>query len=247
MAQNDDLTDLMAGTVAADGTPAARTMHPAAAEGQPADGTVRVADAREEGAAADGEPAAADGEPAAAEKENQPATAEGETSAAEDQHAAAEGESDDLISRAYAYDDLTDLIARAAEANEALLNGDAGRYVELLPHTDDYTLMPPFGGEPIRGHDDSPEARASTAKFFQGGTATFDVVESYTSGDLAVLVVVERQTVRVGDLAEQDWSLRVTLVFRRQDGRWCLAHRHADVLLPGISIERAAAIARGEE
>jgi ketosteroid isomerase-like protein len=39
--------------------------------------------------------------------------------------------------------------------------------------------------------------------------------------------------------------LRVTLVFRRENnGPWLLAHRHADPLVAGISLEQAAALAR---
>jgi len=57
--------------------------------------------------------------------------------------------------------------------------------------------------------------------------------------------VVERQHARVGGLPDQDWSLRVTLVFRREDGRWRLAHRHAGPLLHGITLDQASTIARG--
>jgi ketosteroid isomerase-like protein len=35
-------------------------------------------------------------------------------------------------------------------------------------------------------------------------------------GDLAVLVAIERQHGEVGGLPDQDWSPRVTLVFRRE-------------------------------
>jgi hypothetical protein len=44
------------------------------------------------------------------------------------------------------------------------------------------------------------------------------------AGDLAVLVVVERQHGEVGGLPNQDWSLRVTLVFRRTESGWKMAH-----------------------
>jgi hypothetical protein len=47
-------------------------------------------------------------------------------------------------------------------------------------------------------------------RFFQGGEAELELVESYTSEDLAVLVVIERQHGQVGGLPDQDLSLRVT-------------------------------------
>jgi len=66
------------------------------------------------------------------------------------------------------------------------------------------------------------------------------------SGDLAVLVAVERQRGTVGELPAQDWSLRITLVFRREGDDWRLLHRHADPLTRPIHPELMAAIARGD-
>jgi ketosteroid isomerase-like protein len=64
---------------------------------------------------------------------------------------------------------------------------------------------------------------------------------------LAVLVVIERQHGTVGELPEQDWSLRVTWVFRRTpDGDWEVVHRHADALVHPIDQQRLGALARGE-
>ena len=40
--------------------------------------------------------------------------------------------------------------------------------------------------------------------------------------------MIERQTAEVGGLPEQDWSLRVTEVYRKVGSEWQLMHRHAD-------------------
>src|SRR5262245_50322596 len=141
--------------------------------------------------------------------------------------------------------DRADLIQRVEEAAAALIHGDMPTYLERIKHADDYTLMDPFGGEVTRGFDVSPERLAAMARFFQGGEATLEVAQTYTSGELAVLVAIERQHGRIGDLPEQDWSLRVTLVFRREGSEWRLAHRHADPLVHGIDLQQLAALARG--
>ena len=73
-----------------------------------------------------------------------------------------------------------------------------------------------------------------------------EVDASYVTDHLAVLAVVERQHGFVGDLAEQDWSLRVTLVFRRDEGQWRLVHRHADALVHTIGWNTLSQLARGE-
>jgi ketosteroid isomerase-like protein len=105
--------------------------------------------------------------------------------------------------------------------------------------------MSPFGGEPERGFDTSPERLEALERFFRGGEAELDVVQTYTSGDLVVLVVIERQHGEVGGLPEQDWSLRVTWVFQRDESGWRQVHRHADPLVQGITFEQLAALARG--
>jgi ketosteroid isomerase-like protein len=143
--------------------------------------------------------------------------------------------------------ELDALVRRVTEAARALISGDIDGYLARITHAADYTLMPPNGGEPVRGFDDSDEALAALAQFFRGGEATVEVVETYSSGDLAVLVVIERQHGTVGELPEQDWSLRVTWVFRRTpDADWEVVHRHADALVHPIDQQRLGALARGE-
>jgi hypothetical protein len=106
---------------------------------------------------------------------------------------------------------LADLRERFQRAADAYMRGGIDTYLELLPHAEDYTLMPTQGGETIHGFDDSEEARARTREFFAGvGEATVEVEATYSSGDLAVLVVVERQHGEVGGMPDQDCSLRVT-------------------------------------
>ena len=144
-------------------------------------------------------------------------------------------------------EELAALVQRITEAAQALISGDIEGYATRIKHAHDYTLMSPYGGEPVRGFDDSDEALDALARFFRGGEAKVEVVGSYTSGDLVVLVVIERQRGTIGDLSEQDWSLRVTWVFRRTaESDWELVHRHADALTHAIDHERLGALARGE-
>ena len=139
--------------------------------------------------------------------------------------------------------ELVDLWSAAARA---YMDGDLPTYAGLARHGEDYTLMPPAGGDPRRGFDGSDEAAEWAARTFLGGDADVEVFETYASGDLAVLVAVERQQGTVAPLPRQHWSLRITLVFRREDGDWRLVHRHADPLTRPLDPALFAAIARGE-
>ena len=148
-------------------------------------------------------------------------------------------------------EDITNLIQQTAAANTALMRGDIDRYLALTQHAEDYTLMSPFGGEPTHGFDLS--RRVEMGRFFSSGTFDQEVVATYSTKDFAVLVTIrqsrryanERVCAEVGGLPKQDWSLRVTQVFRREGIGWQLVHRHADPLANGIGLQQAAALALG--
>src|SRR5262245_34140179 len=114
-------------------------------------------------------------------------------------------------------EDVASLTRRTAEANTALVRGDIDGYLALIEHAEDYTLMAPFGGAPTRGFDMS--GRAAMARFFKAGTFDQELVASYATGDLVVLVTIERVRAEVGGLPEQDWPLRVTQVFRHEGAK----------------------------
>ena len=141
--------------------------------------------------------------------------------------------------------DLDELVERVAEATTAFIRGDMRRYLALIEHSDDYPLMAPTGGETRHGFEMSDERLTEMERFFKTGDGTLEVVQTYASGDLAVIVAVERQHGEVGDHPAQDWSLRVTLVFRRDGSGWRLVHRHADALVHPITFDQLADLARG--
>lgn len=141
--------------------------------------------------------------------------------------------------------ELADLIRRTEAQASAFMRGDMGKWSSLVRIADDFTLMQPFGGEASRGFDMSPERLARLASYFRNGDAKLELVQSYVSDDLVVLAMIEREHGEVGGLPNQDWSLRVTQVYRRQGGQWWLVHRHADPLVRHLGLETAAALARG--
>jgi ketosteroid isomerase-like protein len=141
--------------------------------------------------------------------------------------------------------ELADLVSTSEARAKAFMRGDMDRWSGLTRIADDFTLMQPFGGEASRGFEMSPERLARLASYFKNGDAKVELVQSYASDNLVVLAVIERQHGEVGGLPDQDWSLRVTLVFRRQGAEWWLVHRHADPLVRHVGLETAATLARG--
>ena len=67
------------------------------------------------------------------------------------------------------------------------------------------------------------------ASNFRDGEASFELVEKYVTADLAYVVRVERARVKVGGSEElAPIALRVTNIFRPEEGTWKVVHRHAD-------------------
>lgn len=150
-----------------------------------------------------------------------------------------------LAEAATADDVIAGLLAHTQEGNAALMRGDADTYRKMVAIADDFTLMSPFGGEPSKASQYTAEKWDRMARFFKNGTHKQEVVQSYSSQDLVVLALIERDEVEVGGLPLQEWALRVTLVYRRDGTQWRLVHRHADPLANGISLQQAATLARG--
>jgi len=140
---------------------------------------------------------------------------------------------------------VAQLVARAAEKNAAFMRGDMRRWSELVRIPADFTLMQPFGGPTSRGFDKSPERLAEMARYFRNGKTDLELVQTFAGEDIVALIFIERQTAEVGGLPEQDWSLRVSEVYRKANSDWELVHRHADPLVRRVTLEQAAALARG--
>ena len=142
-------------------------------------------------------------------------------------------------------DEVAQLVKRADEQNTAFMRGDMDRWLGLAHIAPDFTLMQPFGGPASHGFDASTERLAELARFFKNGETSLEVAQTYASDRLVVLVMIERQQAEVGGLPNQNWSLRVTEVYRKDGSDWQLVHRHADPLVHRIALQQAATLARG--
>lgn len=125
--------------------------------------------------------------------------------------------------------DLAQAIELSHDALDAFVKGDAEPLKALYSRRDDVTLANPFG-PPVRGWSQVTETMERAASNYRDGEATrFEPVTEYATADLAYTVEVERYRSRVGGAAElAPVTIRVTTIFRREDGEWRITHRHAD-------------------
>lgn len=115
---------------------------------------------------------------------------------------------------------------RLKAADLALHNGDARPRGDTWSDKDPVTL---FGAAVTKkGWDDLSKTFEWLASRFSNCTSMeHEVIAAGASGDLAYLLTIEHTSVSI-DARPTSYSLRVTQIFRREDGEWKIVHRHAD-------------------
>jgi ketosteroid isomerase-like protein len=128
-----------------------------------------------------------------------------------------------------AVDDFEEVLKQYHLALDEIMKGSAQGYKRVYSHTDDLTLANPFG-PPARGWDEVAPTLERAASQFRDGEATgFENVAKYTTAELAYTVEIERCQAKVegrDDLSPI--AVRVTTIFRSEEGEWKVVHRHAD-------------------
>jgi ketosteroid isomerase-like protein len=124
---------------------------------------------------------------------------------------------------------LEDAIEQSHAALGAILKGDPSLYQALYSSGDDITLGNPFGPY-AGGQQQVKETLARAAAHYRDGEVIeVERIANYVANDLACIVEVERGRAKVGGSTEiVSIAVRVTSVFRLEQSRWKLVHRHAD-------------------
>ena len=125
-------------------------------------------------------------------------------------------------------DFLSTTLPRQVAAEEAMHNGDPGPRLAMWSTRDPVTLL----GAAVpnkRGWDDvSRTFRWVASRFSDCAAYDFELVAAGVSGDLAYTVGFERSVVAIDGGPVAPNVLRVTHVYRREDGEWKIVHRHGD-------------------
>ena len=124
--------------------------------------------------------------------------------------------------------DLTAFIERDRQALDAIVKGDPEPKKRLYSRRDDVTLANPFGA-PARGWQKVAETlERAASQLSEGKVLAFERISEYATSELAYIVEIERYHGKVGTSEAAPNALRVTTVFRHEDGEWRIVHRHAD-------------------
>ena len=134
-------------------------------------------------------------------------------------------------------DFVAEIHPRLVEELQALHNGDLGPRLAMWSTTDPVTLfgaaMSGQGWEQVSGI-----FRAIASRWSDCTDQRVELLAAGVSGDLAYTVELEHTSVSIDGVPVEPYTLRVTQVYRREDGEWKVVHRHGDQ----ISIDRSQSL-----
>jgi len=133
-----------------------------------------------------------------------------------------------------ATDDFQQFVEQVQEAMRQFVTGNPEPLKALWSHTDDVTVFGGFGAYE-RGWEEVGHNAEWASTRFRGGSLTFETLAMGMSGDLAYTIWIEKGEVRVAGREElSPLAIRVTHIYRREEGRWKLIHRHGDAVTEKI-------------
>ena len=126
-------------------------------------------------------------------------------------------------------DFLTTTLARQVEAEQALHNGDPEPRLTMWSTQDPVTVL--GAARSASGWDEVSQLfRWLGAHFSDCTSYRFELVAVGVSGDLAYTAGYEHTSASWDGVPLDPYILRVTHAYRREQGEWKIAHRHANSL-----------------
>jgi ketosteroid isomerase-like protein len=123
---------------------------------------------------------------------------------------------------------FADMLAREQAAEAAMILGDPEPFKALWSHRDEVSLFGAFGPCKKGWHQIS-KTMDWVASRYREGTVTDEYEVVHEGADLAYTVGYEIADVVLDGTPKTRQRLRVTQIYRREDGTWRLVHRHGDI------------------
>ena len=133
--------------------------------------------------------------------------------------------------------DFDAVVEQTNQALIAFVQGDSSGMKSLFSRGDDVVLANPFG-PPLRGGSAVDEGTDRAVTFFKGGTCEFEEIARHATSEIGYVFHIERVEAKVGESDEPSRiTLRVTMIFRREDDGWKIVLRQADPIMTPLSID----------
>jgi ketosteroid isomerase-like protein len=121
-------------------------------------------------------------------------------------------------------------LPRQIEAEIALHTGNVEPRLAMWSTNDPVTLFGAYGMAKSGWEEVSEGFRRLAARFSKLADYDYELVAAGASGDLAYTVGFERHSVSIEGGPVKPHTIRVTHVYRRENGEWKIVHRHGDEL-----------------
>jgi ketosteroid isomerase-like protein len=119
---------------------------------------------------------------------------------------------------------------RREDAAQSYVSGEPEPLGGVVTRDHPATFFGPRGGHRTGAERVWSTYESDASAFSPGGETTFEILDMAAGDDVAYWVGFQRARVRFAGADPVAMDLRVTEVFRREDGEWKLVHRHADPL-----------------
>jgi NAD(P)H-dependent FMN reductase/ketosteroid isomerase-like protein len=121
-------------------------------------------------------------------------------------------------------------MAERGEIASDYVNGETGSLDRIVTRHDPATFFSPRGDHQQGASAIASRYRADAKSFSKPGRSELEVLQSGASGELAFWTGLQHAEAHLGKSKDAiPMTLRVTEVFRFEEGGWKLAHRHADI------------------
>jgi ketosteroid isomerase-like protein len=135
-----------------------------------------------------------------------------------------------------ALDDFDRVLERWQPATTEFSKGNPKPVQGIFSHRGDVTLANPLGpaapgiGPVAHGWEQVAKTQEHAASAQRDGEVTsIEIVEKSVTPELAYVVQIERARAKIGGREDiTPFALRVTMIFRPEDGTCKVVHRHAD-------------------
>jgi ketosteroid isomerase-like protein len=127
-------------------------------------------------------------------------------------------------------DFLTNTLNRQTKAEEAIHNGDPEPRLEMWSVKDPVTLFGAWGPCKSGTEEVTRISRWVASRFSNCSDYNFEVIAAGVSRDLAYTVGYEHSVRSLDGGPVEKATLRVTHIYRRENGEWKIVHCHGDTL-----------------
>jgi len=132
-------------------------------------------------------------------------------------------------------DELEKAINGAQQASRNLMLGDAAPMKKVFSHAGDVMLFGGWGGYERGWHQVGPRLEWAASRFAGLRNYSCERLTAGESGEIGYECFVERMDARIaGTDGFHEMALRVTHIYRREQGGWSIVLRHADFLTPRV-------------